>query len=185
MYTPFLVDANQFFIDRFGFTNMSAGRLIAIPYLTSVIISPLIGMVIDKVGNRRFFIIVTCCTFIASHILFGTLPTGSKKFPNYYSIIPLLLLGSSFALYSCAILTCIQFVVEERIIGTAFGIMAMCENLALSTFPVISAMIIENEIEIRDGFRDVSFFFVAIGFFDLLLASSLYFVDTKRSNLLD
>ena len=69
--------------------------------------------------------------------------------------------------------------------GTAFGIMAMCESVALASFPLISSLIAENEEDLSDGFKNVAFFYASIGLFDLLLASSLYFFDKKGSNVLD
>ena len=107
IYIPFLDDINQFYMDRFGFSSVEAGRLIAIPYLTSVLTSPFIGNLIDKLHKRRIFIIITCFIFIASHLLFGMLPEGTNIKPDWYAVIPLVLLGTAFSFYSCSVLPCI------------------------------------------------------------------------------
>ena len=79
--------------------------------------------------------------FVVSHSMFAFLPTGSQGL----SVVPLCILGLGYCLYSCSLFPCIQLVVKERILGTAFGIKAMCESVALASFPLLGAYLAEEE----------------------------------------
>jgi hypothetical protein len=93
--------------------------------------------------------------------------------PNYWSIVPLVLLGLiicqtfllglSFCFYSCVVIPSVQYVVEQRVMGTAFGLMGMLESMALATFPLIAASIVSTSESEEVGYSSVGFFFCGIG----------------------
>lgn len=56
-------------------------------------------------------------------------------------IVPLILLGICCAVYCTAIVPSVPMLVDRKLLGTAFGLMEMLQNLALGTFPLISAAI--------------------------------------------
>jgi len=60
------------------------------------------------------------------------------------SILPLILLGLSFSFYSSVLIPSVQYVVTERVMGTAFGLMGMLESIAMATFPLIAASIVTS-----------------------------------------
>lgn len=106
VYVPFLDDANDFFQKKFEFSSVQAGRVLMIPYLTSsnlqlliliiVFMSLVIGRFVDRVGKRRYLILVTAGLYIISHTLFGILGAGNEGNPNYWSIFPLIVFGILF-----------------------------------------------------------------------------------------
>ena len=55
--------------------------------------SPFIGKFVDRVGKRRYLILVTGGLYITAHTLFGVLGAGTEGNPNYWSIVPLLIFG--------------------------------------------------------------------------------------------
>ena len=66
--------------DRFGFEDELAGTLYATPYMISAILSPILGITIDKVGKRPLFskfpILFTLFSpmlifLLCSHVLVG------------------------------------------------------------------------------------------------------------------
>lgn len=103
-YVPFLDDANDFAQEKFGFSAVTAGRVLTIPYIMSAITSPFLGPYVDKVGKRRLFIMATCVMFSITHLLFGLLESGEDGKPNWFSVIPFALLGSCYTLYSCILI---------------------------------------------------------------------------------
>ena len=53
----------------------------------------------------------------------------------------MILLGICCAVYSTAIVPSVPMLVDRKLLGTAFGLMEMLQNLALGTFPLIAATI--------------------------------------------
>ena len=46
-YIPFLDNANKFYMEKFGFNEVSAGRMVMTTYLTATIASPFVGYLTD------------------------------------------------------------------------------------------------------------------------------------------
>lgn len=103
-----------------------AGKLFGIPYIISGISSPFLGFLIDKVGRRVIFILMSSVFLLAAHLMTMFLPTAvqpcSEATVSYAEIGPLILLGVGFSIYAAALWPCIPYVVEAKTLGTAFGI---------------------------------------------------------------
>lgn len=125
LFIPFLDNANKFYQIRFGYDPVSAGNILIIPYVLSAFLSPLFGYIIDKVGKRGKFIILAAFLFLVTHGLFTFLPDSKNE--DYFSIIPLIFLAVCFSLYSSVIMPSIPLVVESKIIGTALGLVGICQ----------------------------------------------------------
>ena len=125
LFVPFLDNANKFYQFRFGYDSVTAGNILMIPYVLSAFLSPLFGYMIDKIGKRSKFIIVAAFLFLVTHLLFAFLPESDDQ--AYFSIIPLVCLGVCFSLYSSVIMPSIPLVVDSKIIGTALGLVGICQ----------------------------------------------------------
>ncbi|CAD8202056.1 unnamed protein product [Paramecium pentaurelia] len=181
IFIPFLDNANQFCQQRFNLSYISAGRAIIITYLTPIFISPFIGYIVDKVGYRRRWMILTSLLFIISHLLFAIIPTPEDGSPQFAAVVPLFLLGVSYAFYSCVMIPCVQYLVDQRIMGTAFGLMGLFESIGACIFPLVSSQIYNT----NGDYRQVGFFYMGIGCVNLIFVLTLYFVDKKGSEVLD
>ena len=125
LFVPFLDNANKFYQYRFGYDPVSAGNILIIPYVLSSFLSPLFGYFVDKIGKRGKFIIVATLLFFVTHVLFTVLPNSDNE--DYFSIIPLIFLGICFSLYSSVIMPSLPLVVDAKIIGTALGLVGICQ----------------------------------------------------------
>ena len=120
-------------------------------------------MLVDRVGKRRMFILLTCVCYILCHMAFGFFPSSHDS-PSYAALAGLILIGVGFSMYSAIIVPSVPCVVEQRFMGTAFGLLGMFESIALSAFPLISAAIFETyeEEDIDKATSYTSLFFVGI-----------------------
>jgi len=73
-YIPFLDNANRLFQKRFCYTQSSAGQVITVTYVATAIFSGPLGLIVNKVGYRRFFIIGATIIFFSAHTLIWLLP---------------------------------------------------------------------------------------------------------------
>lgn len=76
-YIPFLDNANRLFQKRFCYTQSSAGQVITVTYIATALFSGPLGLIVNRVGYRRFFIIGATFIFFTAHTLIWLLPQCS------------------------------------------------------------------------------------------------------------
>ncbi|KAJ3131007.1 hypothetical protein HK100_007007 [Physocladia obscura] len=121
-----------------------AAQIMAIPDITSAILVPFVGTLVDKYG-RRSLILFTCGLSMAVvHLLLGFLPTDYLTSP----IPVLMVLGFSYSLL-LTFWPCIPLVVPDDYVATAFGLAISAQNLALTIFPIVVAWLVTRDISYR------------------------------------
>lgn len=73
-YIPFLDNANLLFQKRFCFTRTTAGEVVTITYLATALFSGPLGILVNKIGFRRYFIIAATLIFFAAHTIIWLYP---------------------------------------------------------------------------------------------------------------
>lgn len=140
-YIPFLDNANRLFQKRFCFTQTSAGEVITVTYIATAVFSGPLGLLVNRVGYRRYFIIFTTIVFFTAHTILWTYPQCTSS-PEYGSIWGLLLLGISFSFYANVIVAAIPLVVQRKVLGSAISIMEILSSLAECIVPMITGFLI-------------------------------------------
>jgi len=96
---------------HFGFGNLAAS-LYALPYIISAILSPILGIFIDKVGKRALFITSSSALILMACIFTTMIPAAKDETDKQWlCLIPLSLLGVGFSIYAAAIWGCIPYTV--------------------------------------------------------------------------
>ena len=91
--------------ERFGFSNVVAGNLVLIYYLQLILLSPLIGKIVDKYGKRAHWLIFVGITCLGGQFLLGKLNDVTEEGEvGYAVIIPLLILGFSDSVFGDRVL---------------------------------------------------------------------------------
>lgn len=93
-YIPFMDNVNRLFIKRFCFTQVGSGQVVMLTYLTCVVVSPFIGMLVDKIGKRRYFIVFTMLVYFIAHFLLLVYPSCIEENIEMGAIAGLVLLGN-------------------------------------------------------------------------------------------
>lgn len=112
-----------------------------ITYLVAALFSAPLGLIVDKVGFKRYFIIATMVVYIIAHFILLVYPQCDGTQENGV-IAALVLLGVGYCFYANCVLPAIPLVVKRKVTGTAFGIMQMIESIALAFFPIISGFLV-------------------------------------------
>lgn len=120
---------------------MTSGKALMITYLVAVLCSAPLGMLLDRVGYKRYFIMFSFVVFLISQLLILFFPQCNYSQENW-SVIGLVFVGLGYAFYGNCILAAIPLVVKKKVTGTAFGIMQTVESFALATFPLVSGFIL-------------------------------------------
>lgn len=147
LYVTFLDNANKLLQVRFCYTQPSAGRAIMITYIVAACFSAPLGILVDKIGYKRYFIIACMVIFTCAHLIILVYPQCLEgTITSSYSGASwgLFLLGVGYCFYANCIVPSIPLVVRKKVTGTAFGIMQMIESIALAFFPLIAAVLVED-----------------------------------------
>ena len=147
LYVCFLDNANKLLQTRFCYTQPSAGRAIMIVYIVAASFSAPLGLIVDKVGYKRYFTIAGMVIFTIAHIIILAYPQcNGETVTNSFSGASwgLFLLGLGYCFYANCVVPSIPLVVRKKVTGTAFGIMQMIESVALAFFPLIAGVLVQH-----------------------------------------
>lgn len=132
--------------DRFGLDIPTAGKLVMIPYVVCSLGCPLYGYIANKFQSRRKFLIFLVPTIAAiAHVILFLIPNTAEATALTYVLIVLgmAVLGLSFSGYVSIVVPSISLVVDEAILGTAFGVLGMANAATESIFPMLSSVVID------------------------------------------
>jgi MFS family permease len=138
-YFAFTNNANNILNLRFGFDTTDAGYILLILYVIAAIVTPIFGRVVDKIGKRAYLMQISISLLMLGHAMVAFFPDSTT--PTYIVILPLLCFGVFYATYAAVIWPCYPLVVEERTLGTAFGIVTAFQNAFLFLAPLLVGVI--------------------------------------------
>ncbi len=132
---PFQAYCPDLLHNKFGFSLESSGTWTSAIIWGTIVFTPLFGFVVDKVGKRATLMILGSFLLLLSHLALGL--TGLTP------VISMVVLGIAFSLVPAAMWPSVALIVDERRIGTAYGMMASLQNLGLFAFPILAGRILD------------------------------------------
>jgi len=163
---PFQTFAIKLFIEHNGLTREAAGFASSVITLASMIGTPLFGLFIDWRGKRASLMILGSLMIVPIYLLMA------------YTLIPPIVLtsimGLAFSLVPAAMWPSVALIVEEKKLGTAYGLMTMIQNIGLAGFNLLIGW--ANDINTVNSVTDYSlgmWFFSITGFVGLFFAIML------------
>jgi MFS family permease len=164
----FFTYAPDYFVNQ-GMDIAKAGLLASYPMWSSIILGPIFGMLIDRVGHKWLFVSVGCggmaillylIPMVTTHVTFLTI-----------------LIGVSVALVSPAIFSFPAELLPEPIIGFGFGIVGTNLGIGISLGPYIAGML-------RDATGNYIWSFVAMATFTALGIIPILFLKRQTNKTL-
>lgn len=132
---PFLAFAPDLFLNKFGLSSIESGQITSLLPLGTLIFTPLFGFLIDRHGKAATAMIFGASLLVLIHLNFAL--------TDFAPHIPMILLGISFSLVPAAMWPTMVRLVDEKQIGTAYGLMYSIQNLGLFAFPILSGLILD------------------------------------------
>ena len=123
---PFQTFAIRFFQDAHGATRESAGFLSSIITLFSMIMTPLFGLWVDRVGKRSLFMMVGSLMLVPVYLMMA--------YTSVSLVVPMAIMGIAFSLVPAVMWPSVAYLVDESKLGTAYGLMTMIQNIGLFGF---------------------------------------------------
>lgn len=171
---PFNAFAPDLLFHKFGMSYEKSGVITSFMPLATMIFTPIFGIIIDRAGKAASLMIFGSFTLLIVHLAFA--------YTYIPPIIPMILLGVAFSLIPATMWPSMVKLVDEKIIGTAYGLMYSIQNLGLFIFPILAGYILDisnpGDPEILN-YTPTMTMFVLLSFMGLLFALMLKHQDKK------
>ncbi len=167
--------APDLFKDKFGMDEITSGQIASLLPLGTAIFTPLFGIFIDRRGKSATVMIFGSLVLFIIHLAFAL--------TNISPYIPMILLGIAFSLVPAAMWPSMVRLVDEKRIGTAYGLMYSIQNLGLWGIPLLAGIILDatnpgNPITL--DYTLTMLMFASLGLIGLIFAIILKNADRKK-----
>jgi len=177
-FFSFLNISNKYIQKRFSLAATAAGGLIAIPYSVAGVLTPILSTFVDRKGKKAALLILTCFILALNHFYLGELP---NCFECKTVVVPLVVFGVFFAFYTSLLIPCVSVIAEERVVGTAMGIIYSGQNTGLAIGPLVVGSILRDESNIMSQYNLMSMVLGSCALFAGVGATANWWYD-KRYN---
>jgi len=172
---PFLAFAPDFFNNKFDMTNVQSGEITSLLPLGTLLFTPLFGFLIDKYGRAASAMIFGSALLLIIHSIFA--------FTDIQPHLPMILLGIAFSLVPASMWPTMVRLVDEKQIGTAYGLMYSIQNLGLFGFPILAGIILDatnsGDVE-KLNYTPTIIMFAFLGLLGLVFSLLLKKTDKKH-----
>ena len=155
--------------------STQAAHVMSIPYFISAGMSPFLGLIVDKVGNRAIMATFAPIMLIGVHSTLG--------FSDGSPVLPLIAQGLAYSLFAAVLWPSVPLTVEEKSVGTAYGLITAIQNAGLAGFPILISTLYNASGE--QYLPNVEIFFVVCACGGLLVGLALNVMDGRRGGLLN
>lgn len=162
---PFQTFAIKFFQEVHSVSREHAGFLSSILTLSAMVMTPLFGIIVDKIGKRSTLMILGSFLIIPVYLIMAY-----TRIPLF---IPMSIMGIAFSLVPAVMWPSVAIVVPESKLGTSYGVMTMIQNIGLFATNIIIGYVNEFTKGYTVGMWIFSIFGVlGVGFGILLFNSN-------------
>ena len=159
--------------DNFIHMFSTAPGITSIVIFASMVFAPFAGDLIDRIGKRATLMVVGSLILIPAHLIMGI---------THWNPIPsMVALGAAFVLVPAAMWPSVPLVVEEKRVGTAFGLMTAIQNLGLGLFPFLNGKL----RDVTGTYTATQIMFAGLGVAGLIFALLLLRSDRRHGNVLE
>ncbi len=175
---PFMKFASDLLVHQFAILPETAGFFVAVIPYSTMVFTPLFGMLYDRVGRGTLLMLTGCGCVLASHLILAT-PALHGTFTAF---LVMLLIGMSFSLVPSAMWPSVPKIVPLRQLGTAYSIIYFIQNIGLMLIPIWVGGVIDRNTA-GDGtinYSPAMYIFATIAALAVILALVLMVVDRRK-----
>jgi len=121
---PFRSFAIKYFIEAWGMARETAGQFNSVLPLAAMFVTPLFGLLVDKVGRRAQFMMFGSLLLVPVYLLMAYQVT-----PLWF---PVALMGIAFSLIPAVMWPSVAYIVEARRLGTAYSVMTLVQQVGVA-----------------------------------------------------
>ncbi len=137
---PFMKFASDLLVQQFGISPETAGFFVAIIPYSTMVLTPLFGMLYDRLGRGTVLMLTGCSCVLVSHLLLAT----PALHGTFTAVLVMLLIGVSFSLVPSAMWPSVPKIVPLKQLGTAYSIIYFIQNIGLMLVPIWVGGVIDS-----------------------------------------
>jgi MFS family permease len=126
---PFDQFGINYFQDAKGLSLQRAGATLSILTAFTMLGTPIVGLFSDKMGRRATIMILGTLLIMPAFALMA--------YSGVTLVLPMGMLGIAFTLVPAIIWPSVAYIVPERTLGTALGLMTMIQNIGMWAVPLM------------------------------------------------
>ena len=116
-----------------------------------------------------------------SYVLFMIVPATAPGEVSYWCALPLVVMGIGYSFYVAGIYTVLPLSVKPRVLGTAYGMFSMVDNIGFAVIPsVVGALTIKTMKQ--NTYVWVNILLGGFCLLGLILSIILYIIDKYNNN---
>ena len=135
---PFLKFASDLLVNKYGIDTVTAGWIVSILPYGTIVLTPLFGVVYDRLGRGSLLMLIGCLIVTCCHVCLA-LPIMQH---TWFASLMMLLYGVSFSLVPSAMWPSVPKIVPLKQLGTAYSIIYFVQNLGLMLVPMLVGNVI-------------------------------------------
>jgi len=153
----------------------ASGQIASLLPLGTLVFTPLFGFMIDRYGKAASAMVIGSLVLLLVHLSF----TFTTVIPH----IPMILLGVAFSLVPAAMWPSMVKLVDDKQIGTAYGLMYSIQNLGLWGVPLLAGIILDRTNTANAetlNYTPTMLLFILLSFLGLIFALLLKYQDKRK-----
>ena len=174
---PFSAISPQLFAQKYGYPPERAGLTTSIYIATTIVLSPILGKVVDRIGKRPMLIFLGSLILVPCH--------AALAFTNIKPEYPMIGLGVAFSLVPAALWPSIPLFIKHsgfnELVGMAFGITLAMQNTGLVVSNLASGSLITKY---NGNYHMAVVYFTVLDIVSVAVAAALVIADKRDGGFL-
>jgi hypothetical protein len=192
---PFQKFATDMLASKLNVSIIDAAAYFSYFPIGAMILTPIIGYFLDVKGKGATMMIFGAILLTISHLLFALIP--AESFSATVAILIIVVLGTAFSLVPASMWPSIPKIVEDRYLGSAYGLIFWIQNIGLLAVPIligwalsasnpgVSEQISAGVEGVKYNYTVTELIFAGFGVLAFILSFVLKAVDRKHGYGLD
>lgn len=123
---PFETFAVKFFMEARHTSREFGGFVLSILTFFTMFGTPAFGLLTDKIGKRALLMTLGALLLIPAFL--------TMAYTNVSLYLPMSMMGLAFSLVPAIIWPSVAYIVDQKTLGTAYGLMTMIQNIGMASF---------------------------------------------------
>ncbi len=192
---PFQKFATDMLSSKLDISIKEAAAIFSYFPIGAMILTPFIGAFLDKKGLGASMMLYGAILLTVSHLIFALVPASAFNHTIAYATI--VILGLAFSLVPASMWPSIPKIVEERFLGSAYGLTFWIQNIGLLLVPIligwsivvanpgIKELIDTGDTTVKYNYMVPELIFAGFGVLAIIMSLVLKSVDKKKGFGLD